>query len=458
MTSYRHPADDDRRLDLAGESGGAYEHNPLARMASVLDEFEDIKRRVLDTYRDVVAWGGTAQTTGYTQSEWLALVGRLPGRDAWKFDLLVRRLPAMPVTATLLETGQLTLDQAVSIVAGTKRLSGDVLATADEEAAQVALSRNRRGDDPDMDADVDAIVQALKPAAAQDRLDRDRLEQNRVRIQPDLWGTGRIVEDWADPEGFQTRVAGLDHAAGRPSPDIPRSQQLAEGSLAMARAWLAGHRPTDSDHGTAADTGEDRHDSDDVDTAVADRIDQPDLADLAASAARPTMVVRVDLTDLDGRSGAVGRLASASRLASTPWLGRQVTDTLACNADVVLAVVDGVRPLAEFRPRKRLPGRIRRQVLWRDLGCRWPGCRAPLAHCDVHHLNEVPSDHRVDNLVTLCRRHHRRLHSTFWHARLDAETGRFELRRTPHGRAVHTTWPRGDRPRATPPTEVAPTR
>jgi hypothetical protein len=433
MTSYRRF--DDRRPDRAGESGGAYEINPLDEFAGALADLEEAKRRALDRFEDVVAWGGTAATTGYTQSEWMALVGRLPGRDAWKFELLVSRLPAMPVTATLLETGQLTVDQAVSIVAGTKRLSGDLLAKVEREAAHVALSRNQRGDDPDVDADVDAIVQSHTRAADQDRRDRDRLERNSVRIQPDIFGAGRIAEDWADPEGFQTRVAALESAAGQPTPDVPRSQQLAEGSLATARAWLAGRN-------SHADT-------DDTDDAV---------VDLRPAGARPTLIAKVDISDVDGRSGTVGQLASAGRLASTPWLGRQVTDTLSCNADLIVSIVDGQRPLAEFRATKRLPERIRRQVLWRDMGCRWPGCRSPLAHADVHHLNEDPRDHRADNLLTLCRRHHRRLHSTFWHPHLDGRSGRFELRRSPDGRPVHTTYPRGTRPSATSPPEVAPAR
>ncbi len=454
MTSYRHS--DDRGPRRAGESGGAYEGNPLGRLADLLDEFEENKRRILDAFRDMTAWGGTAQATGYTQGEWLALVGRLPGRDAWKFELLVRRLPAMPVTATLLETGQLTLDQAVSIVAGTKRLSGDTLAAVDREAAHVALSRNRRGDHPDMDADVDAIVQSHKPAADQDRLDRDRLEQNSTRILPNIFGAGRIVEDWADAEGFQTRVAGMDHAAGQPDPDIPRSHQLAEGSLAMARAWLAG---TDSDPtapGVGTETSADRQDRYPTDTDQGARADGEVV--LRPAGARPTIIARVDISELDGRSGTAAQLLSAARLGSTPWLGRQVLDTLACNADLVLAIVEGERPLAEFRATKRLPRRIRRQVLWRDMGCRWPGCRAAVAHCDVHHLNEDPRDHRTDNLLSLCRRHHRRLHSTYWHPHLDGHTGRFELRRSRSGRAVHTTYPRGTRPQATSPPEVVPAR
>ena len=506
MTSYRRSAPS-THLSCAGESSGAYDHcgpdrdpddpgpaqaSPLPGLVDALDDLEASKRRVLAQMRDVAAWGGTATTTGYTRSEYVALVGRLPGREAWKFDLLVSRLPAAPVTAVLLDRGELTIDQAVSILAGTKRLSGEMLAEVEAAAAEAAVGRNRRGDDPDVDADVDVLVQRTKKAAEQDRLDRDRLDRNQVRVQPDLWGAGRITEDWADPEGFQTRLAAIEHAAGPPTPDLPRGQQLAEGSLATARAWLAGRSthpladpgPADVDRrGLTADasapvdvdaahpgpdltpawsgTSDHRdHDPADVDTTVADRIDQP-LLDLGLSSARPTLVVRIDVRDLAGidpddpdalhalaagTPAAFGRLAAAGRLSSTPWLGRQLLDTLACNADLLVAIVDGERPLAEFRPTRRLPDRIRRQVLWRDMGCRWPSCRAPIAHCDVHHLDEHPTNHSVDNLLTLCRRHHRRLHSTFWHPRLDGHTGRFDLLRSPTGAPVHTTYPRGTDP------------
>ena len=114
-----------------------------------------------------------------------------------------------------------------------------------------------------------------------------------VRIQPDLWGAGRITEEWADPEGFQTRLAAIDHAAGPPAPDLPRGAQLAEGSLATARAWLAGrsaHPLAESDlagvdrDGFPADAAAPRYrDPDDVDTAVVDRLD--------AAAAGPGSVV-----------------------------------------------------------------------------------------------------------------------------------------------------------------------
>jgi hypothetical protein len=55
-------------------------------------------------------------------------VGRLPGREEWKLELLASRLPAAPVTPALLADGRITVDQALSILSGTKRLSS--LATA----------------------------------------------------------------------------------------------------------------------------------------------------------------------------------------------------------------------------------------------------------------------------------------------------------------------------------------
>ena len=48
----------------------------------------------------------------------------------------------------------------------------------------------------------------------------------------------------------------------------------------------------------------------------------------------------------------------------------------------------------------------------RDRHCRFPGCDRPGSWCDAHHVwhwsEGGPTD--LDNLVLLCRRHHRMLH------------------------------------------------
>jgi hypothetical protein len=56
---------------------------------------------------------------------------------------------------------------------------------------------------------------------------------------------------------------------------------------------------------------------------------------------------------------------------------------------------------------------LRRALAHRDRGCRFPGCG--LALCDHHHLRHWADggETKLDNLVRLCRRHHRAVHEGF---------------------------------------------
>ena len=57
-----------------------------------------------------------------------------------------------------------------------------------------------------------------------------------------------------------------------------------------------------------------------------------------------------------------------------------------------------------------VPPAIRRALDHRDGGCRFPGCG--LRFCDAHHIKHWADggETRLDNLVLLCRRHHRAVH------------------------------------------------
>jgi len=59
---------------------------------------------------------------------------------------------------------------------------------------------------------------------------------------------------------------------------------------------------------------------------------------------------------------------------------------------------------------------LRRALKVRDGHCRWPGCERTASKCDGHHLvhwiNGGPTE--LDNLVLLCRRHHRMVHESGW--------------------------------------------
>jgi hypothetical protein len=58
----------------------------------------------------------------------------------------------------------------------------------------------------------------------------------------------------------------------------------------------------------------------------------------------------------------------------------------------------------------------RRALLARDRGCVVPGCTAPLAAVDVHHITYWRHDGRtdLDNLIMLCAHHHAAVHAGIW--------------------------------------------
>ena len=81
---------------------------------------------------------------------------------------------------------------------------------------------------------------------------------------------------------------------------------------------------------------------------------------------------------------------------------------LACDAaTVVMRHGRGGRVLDVGRKRRTISPALRRALTSRDPGCRFPGCQA--RHCDAHHVRRWAAGGatRLDNLVRLCRHHHR---------------------------------------------------
>ena len=99
------------------------------------------------------------------------------------------------------------------------------------------------------------------------------------------------------------------------------------------------------------------------------------------------------------------------------WVGEIPPDLakrLACDAEVwrlVLDPTDG-QPLDVGRTHRTATRWIRKALIARDRGCRWPGCTAPAEWTDAHHLDHWIKGGRtqVDKLVLLCRWHHRQVH------------------------------------------------
>ena len=143
--------------------------------------------------------------------------------------------------------------------------------------------------------------------------------------------------------------------------------------------------------------------------------------DLEASAAgdRYQVVVHIDHTADGGRAVADehdGREAPLE--AAVIEAERQMVDVsaetsrrMACDASLVTVwhAGDG-SSLDVSRKTRAVPAATRRALVARDSGCRFPGCNS--RYCDAHHVRHWADGGptRLDNLVLLCRRHHRLVH------------------------------------------------
>jgi len=86
---------------------------------------------------------------------------------------------------------------------------------------------------------------------------------------------------------------------------------------------------------------------------------------------------------------------------------------LACDASIVRMVLDAdSMPIDVGRKTRTIPPALRRALEYRDQGCVWKGCTAPVSWCDAHHLIHWAhgGETTLGNLILLCRAHHTRIH------------------------------------------------
>jgi len=122
---------------------------------------------------------------------------------------------------------------------------------------------------------------------------------------------------------------------------------------------------------------------------------------------RYTVHLHTDLETLkeDGR-GAEAELEVGDRCCHVP---AETSRRLTCDAGLVQwhETAEG-EPLSVGRKTRTIPPAIRRALRRRDGGCRFPGCSAT-RFVDAHHVHHWADGGEtcMDNLVLLCRRHHR---------------------------------------------------
>jgi hypothetical protein len=121
---------------------------------------------------------------------------------------------------------------------------------------------------------------------------------------------------------------------------------------------------------------------------------------------RHQIVVHVDAETLEHKR------AGRCELEDGPSVSAETSRRLACDCSVIriTADTDG-EPLNVGRKTRSIPPAIRRALNSRDKGCRFPGC-THTHYVDGHHIQHWADggETRLDNLVLLCRVHHRWVH------------------------------------------------
>jgi 5-methylcytosine-specific restriction endonuclease McrA len=100
-----------------------------------------------------------------------------------------------------------------------------------------------------------------------------------------------------------------------------------------------------------------------------------------------------------------------SVLEDGPHVPAETSQRLACDASRVVMRHDQDGRVLEIGARTRtIPPALRRALLHRDQGCRFPGCGLPFGQ--GHHLHHWAQGGptTLSNLALLCRRHHRAVH------------------------------------------------
>ena len=213
---------------------------------------------------------------------------------------------------------------------------------------------------------------------------------------------GRHLETWIDEDGMLV-------VRGRLSPELAAVLQRA---LDAAAERL---------YQTSTDRSEARHEDTRRDDPIESRTVGQRRADALGLLAESALAADLDHGSAGDRYQVVLHV-DAEALREDSEIGQAALDDgvrvsadtsrrLACDAATVVMRHDPVGTVLDVgRKTRTIPPAIRRALTARDRRCCFPGCES--RRCDAHHVRHWADGGatRLDNLVLLCRRHHRAVH------------------------------------------------
>jgi hypothetical protein len=391
----------------------------LGELRETLSQLQALQAKAVELAGRVQRSGTVEELEGLPLDLLLGLEHHLTGAERWMLLTAADVLAHLPVTFGLFREGRLSWSQVRGIVGRARHLRvGDRAALDERIAASVDLVDQL---DPDqLQWAVDRAADELDGLRQVERREQAVADDNFVNVQLDFHGAGTLYARF-DPVATATVVGALDAAAETPTANgqepgeaTTRAKQRAGGLVDICTQYLSG-----------GDGGK----------------------------ARASVVVHVDVDQTTPTAAGTVEVGLPGWL---PTISAATLEALARSADVRAVVFDGARPLAATGKvdAESIPADVRLAVQARDLGCRFPGSRAPIGHTDIHHIHwrSDGGDHHPDNLLGLSRRAHRLVHRRGWDIDLDPATGRAAFTR--HGR-TWTTRPWGTRLRR-PPTTTPP--
>jgi hypothetical protein len=332
--------------------------------------------RPTDAIADLLGWDRAAAQRRVRCAE--AVIGRT-GVDGQPL------LPRVPATAAAFQAGKLDLAHVEVITTALASAPARRLDPVDWEVSEQQLADYAASARP---SEVKTFARRLLELLDQDgaKPRDDHPEPGWLRLTPDPDGGGHLRAR-LDAPGYAAVATAID-ALSAPAPGVTAAlvERQADALVDLARFAL----------------------------------DHNDLPTSGGQA--PHLNVTVTLAELEDR--ARGALIDYGGQLSPPELRM-----LACDANVIPIVMGGQgQPLDVGRAKRTPTTAIRKAVHARDKGCAFPGCDRPPPWCDYHHVKEWARHQgttSVNNIVMLCRAHHRLCHHSDWQIRIRDGTPEF---------------------------------
>ncbi len=158
---------------------------------------------------------------------------------------------------------------------------------------------------------------------------------------------------------------------------------------------------------------------------------------------RCQVMLHVDINTLREHGHESSPVHRYSNMDDKHWISPSTAKRLSCDASLVTVLEDEQGGVLNIGRRTRtVPTAIARALSIRDKTCRVPGC-CETRYLDAHHIKHWADggDTSLDNLVTLCRKHHRVLHQGSFTVSMEKTiTGQQLVFATPSGRKIRNSF------------------